>query len=354
MNTTMRNVIPPYAELRNKSLSWFKLMLCILICLSMLMQGYGQCSCTGCECETEFPSEVHTTISGYWRIINANGVPNHLIGEFPSTMPDGKSCGRPNALTEQKYTFVMPAYSAEGILWNESKVYYYPTPPFIGKPESTFGVAVNGIPFDPAANEWWESTLKPRVPYETSWTINPLRFDLMQHDIDCNNGHVQPTGAYHYHGFPYGLHTKILEEQSASTDPMIIGRSEIALLGWAFDGNPIYGEYCGSKNTTKINAKSSYELKSSRSGAGAPLKTDYPMGDFLEDYIYKETKFTVNKAVQLDECNGHTGPTPDFPEGVYHYHILEKTDTSSDIGFPYIGRCWRLFTYRTSPNIFPK
>jgi len=24
---------------------------------------------------------------------------------------------------------------------------------------------------------------------------------------------------------------------------------------------------------------------------------------------------------ELDECSGHFGPTPEFPEGIYHYHL---------------------------------
>ena len=30
----------------------------------------------------------------------------------------------------------------------------------------------------------------------------------------------------------------------------------------------------------------------------------------------------------LDECSGHTGPTPEFPNGVYHYHLTESAPYS--------------------------
>ena len=33
----------------------------------------------------------------------------------------------------------------------------------------------------------------------------------------------------------------------------------------------------------------------------------------------------------LDECNGRTGVTPEFPKGIYHYYA---TDT-----FPHLQRC---------------
>jgi hypothetical protein len=49
------------------------------------------------------------------------------------------------------------------------------------------------------------------------------------------------------------------------------------------------------------------------------------MGTFLQDYEY------VAGSGDLDECNGRTGVTPEFPKGIYHYMV---TDT-----WPYVHRC---------------
>ena len=49
---------------------------------------------------------------------------------------------------------------------------------------------------------------------------------------DENNAHVQPTGAYHYHGMP---------EQSSSRSARAHRR--MTLVGWAPDGFPIYARY---------------------------------------------------------------------------------------------------------------
>ena len=35
----------------------------------------------------------------------------------------------------------------------------------------------------------------------------------------------------------------------------------------------------------------------------------------------------------LDNCNGHVGATPEFPQGIYHYHIVAAP--------PYIAGCFR-------------
>ena len=47
--------------------------------------------------------------------------------------------------------------------------------------------------------------------------------------LDDNNAHVQPNGAYHYHGIPVAL----LRQLSG-------GREQMTLVGWAADGFPIY------------------------------------------------------------------------------------------------------------------
>ena len=53
---------------------------------------------------------------------------------------------------------------------------------------------------------------------------NPLgagtRFEWLR--TDCNNAHVQPTGAYHYHGLPKGLINRLGEGVDGATD-MIAG-----------------------------------------------------------------------------------------------------------------------------------
>jgi hypothetical protein len=36
-------------------------------------------------------------------------------------------------------------------------------------------------------------------------------------------------------------------------------------------------------------------------------------------------------ADDLDECNGITSPTPEFPDGVYHYVLLDVADSTSSI-----------------------
>jgi hypothetical protein len=89
--------------------------------------------------------------------------------------------------------------------------------------------------------------------------------------FDRFNGHPQMTGMYHYH-----LEPLFLTAQGSSR-----------LLGVLLDGFPVYG---------------------TRDSGGAT-----PTG--------------------LDACNGHTGATPEFPQGIYHYHVTGAP--------PYIAGCFR-------------
>jgi hypothetical protein len=150
-----------------------------------------------------------------------------------------------------------------------------------------------------------------------TWTIEALGQNSFDFGLDTNNAHVQPNGAYHYHGIPTG----ILNNDGATGQKML-------LVGWAADGFPIYARWGYSVATDATSAikviKGSYELKSTPD-SGRPSTSVIPMGAFTQDYEY------VAGSGDLDACNGRTGVTPEFPNGIYHYYI---TDT-----YPFIQRC---------------
>ena len=105
------------------------------------------------------------------------------------------------------------------------------------------------------------------------------------------------------------------------------GTNHSPILGFAYDGNPIYGAY-GYVNTLDSSSgvqrmTSSYTLN--------PPTTDRPTatnGTFINDYEY------IHGSGTLDENNGRFCVTPEFPKGVYAYFItVDSTDTPV---FPYI------------------
>jgi hypothetical protein len=188
-------------------------------------------------------------------------------------------------------------------------------------PVQPSGYAQNGVKFDPstAGTCTVESggTVSCSLIGDTgAWNIEALGQSSFNFGVDDNNAHVQPQGAYHYHGMPNAILTK-LNKGMAPT-----------LVGYALDGFPIYARYGYSSPMDATSAvkvmTGSWQLKSTPD-TGRPSTTTYPMGAFSEDYEY------VAGSGDLDQCNGRTDVTPEYPNGTYHYYI---TDT-----YPFIQRC---------------
>ena len=127
------------------------------------------------------------------------------------------------------------------------------------------------------------------------------------------------------------------------------------IIGWAFDGNPIYGPYgYSSPSGGEVRLmKSGYEKVSK---GNRPSISNFPSGFFIEDYEFKNSG-------DLDEHNGRFSITPEYPDGIYHYHatISETNDSSGPFEnfrkplFPYlIGNTFKsevdTFNFSTDAN----
>lgn len=250
------------------------------------------------EIPDEPVSQVNISIKGNYRYITSNGIPsNH--GKFPNP-------GNPNAISAQFYQFRVPLFP---VMTQQTLA--------VTRDENT-GVALNGIPFDPLSKEFWENGHQVHEPSLASWNYEAMH-DTKQLGLDHNNAHVQPNGAYHYHGLPKALY-KQLSNGKTPPDQMI-------LLGYAADGFPMYGLY-GYSNDSSSQLKlliPSFQLKTGARPKGAP-PGNYD-GTFVEDYEY------IAKSGDLDQCNGRYGITPEYPKGTYYYVI---TGT-----YPYLPRCFR-------------
>jgi hypothetical protein len=112
------------------------------------------------------------------------------------------------------------------------------------------------------------------------------------------------------------------------------------LIGFAYDGNPIYGPYGFSPPTGGPikKLKSGYSLKSNSKliAEGRPSLNLYPKGFFVSDYEF------INQG-DLDEYNGRYCVTPEFPDGVYAY-FCPISDVLSETG-PFINYFEPVFPY---------
>jgi hypothetical protein len=168
------------------------------------------------------------------------------------------------------------------------------------------------------------------------WTKN--RYFGNQASIDSNGGIVVKDikeNEYYYGVIanPKRLR-KRLDDNLTSTfqESSILKHSPI--LGYAYDGNPIYGPYGYSNplnsQSQVVRMQSSYVLKSSRTNG--PVGAPYPMGTFVDDYEWRPSVL-VGKT-KLDKNNGRFCITPEYPTGVYAYFITINSDNTPV--YPYI------------------
>ena len=131
-----------------------------------------------------------------------------------------------------------------------------------------------------------------------------------------------------------GYYTKLRE--SFEDD----GTSNSPIIGWAYDGNPIYGSFGQSdpnlvaSSTKRI--ESGYELVADNI-QNRPSTSSFPLGFFVDDY-----RFTGNG--DLDRNNGRFVRTNEFPNGIYAYYATIEENTNRP-KFPYfIGNSYRTNT----------
>jgi hypothetical protein len=245
---------------------------------------------------------VNATSTADWscaddvRTLLANGLPDHEVGTFPNSE-------NPNTITAQTVDVDFPLSPA---LASDQ-----------GTPTQVVAYALNGVKFEVGTAGTCNDTGDcSAIGNGGTWRMEAVGENGFDFGNDDSHGHVQPFGAYHYHGIPEGYLTKL-------------GKGiELSLVGWAVDGFPIYARYGHQDpldSTSAVVALSgSYQLKATPD-SGRPAVSIYPMGAFTQDYEY------VADSGDLDECNGRVGVTPEFPEGIYHYYLTDS--------FPFGQRC---------------
>ena len=115
--------------------------------------------------------------------------------------------------------------------------------------------------------------------------------------------------------------------------------SHSPIIGWAYDGNPIYGPI-GFSDPDNIN--SSLKLIESSFVKNTSKVVDRPAGFdsgfFIDDYFY-------NESGDLDIHNGRFCKTPEFPNGIYAYFATVETSSITNKlegVYPYfIGKSFR-------------
>jgi uncharacterized protein (TIGR03437 family) len=193
------------------------------------------------------------------------------------------------------------------------------------------------------------------------WVRNAAYGEL--ETFDSCNGHQPGTGMYHHHINPVCLRAQLndnvvlvsagrLGKQYAEK---ATGWTHSPILGWAYDGYPVYGPYGYSnpmdpKSPIK-RVQPSFQLRTITqrqtlpawilpylpkesqtlisSQYGPDVSASYPLGRYVDDYDY------VAGSGDLDQYNGRFAVTPDYPNGTYAYYVTITPDGSAPV-FPYI------------------
>lgn len=271
----------------------------------------------------------------------------------------------------------MVEYSTKNVFIHTKGIPSYPTGPFLdrnpsqaedqdaifkfplnptqnsGTPTATtmgnIGVFINGVAlfdsrdgvaWNPATNSLCGGPGNPPCPGGPGATMDWNRDAILAEmsGFDCSKGHPA-MGNYHHHQNPsaFDLDLNVVSTICNLYDAdglyAIDSTQHSPLIGFAYDGFPIYGSY-GYANTDGtggiVRIKSSYQLKTTRGTGNVPSEISWSLGTFREDYEY------VNHSSQsdyLDEHNGRFCVTPEYPNGIYCY--FTTVDSNWNSAYPY-------------------
>lgn len=168
--------------------------------------------------------------------------------------------------------------------------------------------------------------------------------------FDCSKGHPAGTN-YHHHQNPSAFNLDLIVISNICNPYLADGLYVIdstmhsPLIGFAYDGFPIYGAY-GYKNVDGtggiVRMKSSYSLRNisvrthyadgTNVTDGPAVNATFPLGMYREDYQYNATSGLTPD--YLDEHNGRFCVTPEFPAGTYCYFATVNSSWNS--AYPYV------------------
>ncbi|MCC6461987.1 MAG: YHYH protein [Saprospiraceae bacterium] len=270
--------------------------------------------------------------SADWAYVQATGIPAYITGPFLD--------GNPSLAQAQTGYFKIPLHPLQNT----------------GTPTATtggnIGVFINGVAlFDYRDGVSWQNATQSLKggPLggmgDRVWNRDAVVAERV--GFDCAKGHPA-MGNYHHHQNPSAFNldlaviSTVCDLYLADGLYAIDSTQHAPLLGFAYDGFPMYGAY-GYKNTDGsggiVRLKSGYQLRNiavrthyadgSDVTDGPIVSANYPLGYFREDYEYVATA----SPDVLDEHNGRFCVTPEYPQGTYAYFCTVDEDWNS--AYPY-------------------
>lgn len=279
--------------------------------------------------------------SGTSVYISATGVPAYPTGPFTGD-------GNTSQAEDQSAIFKLPLTPAQN------------TGTLTATNAGNIGVFINGVAlFDYRDGVAWNTTSGalcggpgnppcPGGPTATqAWNRDAIPAEKL--GFDCSKGHPA-MGNYHHHQNPSAFKldlnvvSTICNLYDADGLYTINTNQHSPLIGYAYDGFPIYGAYgyANSNGTGGIvRMKSSYQLRSITTRThhadgtdvsdGPAVNATYFLGYFREDYEFISHSGDES---YLDEHNGRFCVTPEYPNGIYCY--FATVDANHNSAYPYV------------------
>lgn len=281
--------------------------------------------------------------SDNWVYVTATGIPAYITGPFRD--------GNPSLATDQGAIYRISLNPTQNT----------------GTPTNTnggnIGVFINGVSlFDYRDGVAWDNNNNrlcggPGNPpcaggpmANQNWNRDAIPAEMG--GFDCAKAHPA-MGNYHHHQNPSAFNLDlIVVSDVCDTYPadglyVIDINTHSPLIGFAYDGFPIYGAYAYANTDGTggiVRMKSSYALRTITTRTNGPDVGDIytipngpnagnqevmGLGYFREDYEY----ITNVSSDYLDEHNGRFAVTPEYPSGTYAYYTT--VDINHNSAYPY-------------------
>jgi hypothetical protein len=279
--------------------------------------------------------------SANWSYITTNGIPAYPTGPFLD--------GNPSFATDQNAIFKLPLNPTQN------------TGTLTSTTGGNIGLFINGVAlFDYRDGVAWNTSTNslcgglpgmspcPGGPMTSqSWNRDAVPAEKL--GFDCSKGHPA-MGNYHHHQNPSAFNldltviSTICDIYAADGLYAINPAEHSPLIGFAYDGFPIYGAY-GYANTNGtggiVRIKSGFQLRNITARTvwadgtdvpdGPTVSATYPLGYFREDYEFVSHPSDPS---YVDAHNGRFCITPEYPNGIYCY--FATVDGNHNSAYPYV------------------
>lgn len=290
-----------------------------------------------------YPANVQSVnYSANFSYINSSGIPGYIVGPYLD--------GNPSFASDNDWIWKIPLNPTEN------------TGSPVTTPLGPIGVFINGVPmYDYKDGQSYSSSSMQdeMMGGDGVWNRDAIQAEM--DGFDCAKGHPSPInsgppgpggtiegGTYHHHQNPSAFNLDLVVVSDICDTYLADGLYTInaslhsPLIGFAFDGYPVYGAYGYADPLDAasgiVRMESSFQKRSITVRThyadgtdvtdGPPVSASYPLGWYREDYEF------IEGSGHLDIHNGRFCKTPEYPEGTYCY--FATVDNNWNSAYPYL------------------